>query len=101
MAYAVAIRRPSSPLTNLSDEDDQTAELKETLNQAIENMKRELALIRNSISGKKNQDLRLPVILLCKFFLRKQIIWLMVIPPVTSAKYLLELPRYLSSMQRP
>lgn len=57
-AYAVAIRRPSSPLTDLSDEDDQTAELKEKLkerDQAIENMKRELALIRNGISGEENQ----------------------------------------------
>jgi hypothetical protein len=59
-AYAAAIRRPSSPLTDLSDEDeDQTAELKEKLkerDQAIENMRRELALMRNGVSrGEENQ----------------------------------------------
>ena len=52
-AYAAALRRASSPLTDLSDEDeDQTAELKEKLkerDQAIENMRRELAL-RSGIS---------------------------------------------------
>ena len=58
-AYAVAIRRPSSPLTDLSDDDDdETAELKEKLkerDQAIENMRRELDLVRNGISREENQ----------------------------------------------
>lgn len=59
-AYAAAIRRPSSPLTDLSDEDeDQTAELKEKLekrDQAIENMKREIAfLTRNVTRDEENQ----------------------------------------------
>ena len=59
-AYAAAVRRPSSPLTDLSDEDeDQTVELKEKLkerDQAIENMRRELALMRNVVSrGEENQ----------------------------------------------
>ena len=58
-AYAAAIRRPSSPLTDLSDEDeDQTAELKEKLkerDQAIRNMRRELALMKNEISREGNQ----------------------------------------------
>jgi len=53
-AYAAAIRRPSSPLTDLSDgDDDQTAELKEKLqerDQAIDKMRRELSLMRNEIS---------------------------------------------------
>ena len=56
-AYAAAIRRPSSPLTDLSDED-QTAELKEKLkkrDQAIENMKRELALLRNVSRDEETQ----------------------------------------------
>lgn len=50
-AYAAAVRRPSSPLTDLSDEDDnQVAQLKEKLkdrDQAIENMRRELSLMRS------------------------------------------------------
>ena len=59
-AYAAAIRRPSSPLTDLSDEDEnQNAELKEKLkerDQAIENMGRELALMKNGFSrGEENQ----------------------------------------------
>ena len=58
-AYAAAIRRPSSPLTQLSDEDeDQTAELKEKLkkrDQAIESMRRELALMKNVSRGEENQ----------------------------------------------
>lgn len=58
-AYEAAIRRPSSPLTDLSDEDeDQTAELKEKLkkrDQAIENMKREMALMRNVSRDEENQ----------------------------------------------
>ena len=58
-AYANAIRRPSSPLTNLTDEDeDQTAELKEKLkkrDQAIENMKREIALMRNVSRNEGNR----------------------------------------------
>lgn len=58
-AYAAAIRRQSSPLTDLSDEDtNQTAELKEKLkerDQAIENMTRELSLMRNGISREGNQ----------------------------------------------
>jgi hypothetical protein len=62
-AYAVAIRRPSSPLTDLSDEDvDQTAELKEKLkerDQAIENMRQELAMVRNGIPREENQAGRL------------------------------------------
>ena len=58
-AYAAAIRRPSSPLTQLSDEDeDQTAELKEKLkkrDQAIESMRRELALMKTISRGEENQ----------------------------------------------
>ena len=58
-AYAAAIRRPSSPLTDLSDEDeDQTAELKEKLkkrDQAIEDMRREIALMKNISCGGENQ----------------------------------------------
>ena len=58
-AYAAAIRRPSSPLTDLSEDEDQTAELKEKLkerDQAIENMRRELAMMRNGVSrGEENQ----------------------------------------------
>ena len=58
-AYAAAIRRPSSPLTDLSDEDeDQTAELKEKLkkrDQAIEKMKREMALMRYVSRDEENQ----------------------------------------------
>lgn len=58
-AYAAAIRRQSSPLTDLSDEgEDQTAELKEKLkkrDQTIENMKRELALMRNVSRVEGNQ----------------------------------------------
>lgn len=57
-AYA-AVRRPSSPLTDLSDEEDQTVELKKKLkerDQAIENMMRELALMRKGVSrGEENQ----------------------------------------------
>lgn len=57
-AYAAAIRRPSSPLTDLSDEDDhQTTELKVKLkerDQVIENMRRELALVRNGIAREEN-----------------------------------------------
>lgn len=58
-AYAAATRRPSSPLTDLSDEDeDQTAQLKEKLkkrDQAIENMKREIALMRNVSRNEVNR----------------------------------------------
>jgi hypothetical protein len=58
-AYAAAIRRPSSPLTDLSDEDEgQTAELKANLkerDQAIENMRRELALRSEISRGEENQ----------------------------------------------
>lgn len=58
-AYAAALRRPSSPLTDLSDEDeDQTAELKKKLkerDQAIENMRRELALRSGISRGEENQ----------------------------------------------
>jgi hypothetical protein len=58
-AYAVATRRPSSPLTDLSDEDDgRTAELKEKLkerDEAIENMRRELSSMRNGVSREEIQ----------------------------------------------
>lgn len=58
-AYAAVIRRPSSPLTDLSDEDDEKiAELKKQLkerDQAIENMGRELTLMRNGISREENR----------------------------------------------
>jgi len=57
-AYAVAIQRPSPPLTNLSDEDDRTAELKEKLKE-LENMRRDLALIRMGLLVKK---IGLPVV---------------------------------------
>jgi hypothetical protein len=58
-AYAVAIRRPSSPLTDLSDQDDDqtTTELKAKLkerDQVIENVRRELALVRNGIAREEN-----------------------------------------------
>lgn len=46
-------------MTDLSDqEDDQTAKLKEKFkerDQAIENMRRELSLMRNEISREENQ----------------------------------------------
>ena len=58
-AFAAAVRRPSSPLTELSDEDeDQTAELKAKLkkrDQAIENMRRELAMMRNVSRNEENR----------------------------------------------
>lgn len=58
-AYAAAIRRPSSPLTDLSDEDeDQTAELKEKLkerDQVIKEMRQELALRSGISRGEENQ----------------------------------------------
>ena len=61
-AYAAALRRPSSPLTDLSDEDeDHTAELKKKLkerDQAIENMRRELALRSGISRGEENQAAR-------------------------------------------
>ena len=61
-AYAAAIRRQSSPLTDLSDEDeDQIAELKEKLrerDQAIENMRREM---RNEISSEEIQAAGRPI----------------------------------------
>jgi len=85
-AYAVAIQRPSPPLTNLSDEDDRTAELKEKLKE-LENMRRDLALIRNGTSGEENRAagrFDTPDITL-----------------VMSAKYcFLECPRRFGSMQR-
>lgn len=58
-AYAAVIRRSSSPLTDLSNEDDEKiAELQKKLkerDQAIENMGRELSLMRNGISREENR----------------------------------------------
>ena len=55
-AYAAAMRRASSPLTDLSDEDADT--LKEKLkrrDEVIENMRRELSLMRNETSREDGQ----------------------------------------------